>query len=299
LVLTPDETAPAVVENIRRIGLKDRIEVIWKRWDQVHAWVCGRAREDGRGQAGLRDFFLRRLRGYLEMSEVGGFAGFVFDGEYEIRRARALLKVFRVPLQGKVQEDYPALIFGKKLLTADGDVVWDVFAASQNFTLAPHLTVCIHPDGPDISLTVPDKSKGAWKSLARITREQDELERTLRETLRAILSVPRPRRPTVWMALLQRHWENMNTKVTDAEIVVRLDVTSLCPAALQGRGTKREDSWLEALVRLLAGGKGRANWEFQLRVKFDMAQKIVGQPALVDEFARIAKALKPIYSLMM
>ncbi len=298
LILTPDETAPTVVENIRRLGTRDGTDVQWMGWQQVHTWVCEQLHGSGGGRADLRDFFLRRLREYLEMSEVGGFAGFVFDGEYDVRRARALMKALRIPLQAKVQEAYPALRYGKKLLTAEGDIVWDVLAPSPNFTLAPHFTFSIHSEGPAFDLTVPDKAKSGWKNLTRLAREHDQLESALKESLRLVLSVPRPRRPTVSIALMQRHWENRNTPVTDAEIVVRLDATSMCPRSLQSGGAKREDGWYDAFMRLLAGGKGRANWEFQLRVKFDLSQKIVTQATLIDEFTRIAKALKPIYSLV-
>lgn len=298
LILTPDETAPTLVEDIRRLGTQDQVEVQWKGWQQVHAWVCEQYEERGGGQGDLRGFFLRQLREYLEMSEVSGFAGFVFDGEYDVRRARALLKALRNPLQAKMRDAYPALEYGRERLMAEGDIVWDVFAAHPNFTLVPHFTFSIHPEGPGISLTIPDKANSAWKNLTRLARERDQLERALRESLRLMLSVPRPLRPAVSMALMQRHWENRNRPVTDAEIVVRLDSTSMCPKSLQSRGAKREEGWYEACVRLLAGGKGRANWEFQIRSRFDLSQKIVGQPSLSDEFARIAKGFKPIYSLM-
>jgi hypothetical protein len=72
----------------------------------------------------------------------------------------------------------------------------------------------------------------------------------------------------------------------------------MCPKSLQSRGAKREEGWYVAFMQLLAGGKGRANWEFQLRAKFNISQKIVSQPSLSGEFVRIAEGFKPIYSLI-
>lgn len=106
LILTPDETAPTVIEDIRRLRAQDQVGVQWKGWQQVHTWVCEQLHGSGGGRAGLRGFFLRQLREYLEMKEVSGFAGFVFDGEYDVRRARALLKALRSPLQAKMRDAY-------------------------------------------------------------------------------------------------------------------------------------------------------------------------------------------------
>jgi hypothetical protein len=234
------------------------------------------------------------------MSDLTGFAGFVFDGGYDYRRARSLLIALRRELAEKMPKLYPALPHGKEKHSGEGESAWDVFAKRKDFTLDPHFTLSIHEDGPYLSLTIPDKARYAWIRLGSLARERTNLELSLKVFLRDVLRVPRSQRPIIQFKLIQRHWQAIQTDPrTDAQLFARLDTMSICPSSLRARGVKQQQGWYEAILALLAAGKGNANWEFQIHTHFEMGQAITAKPELKQEMVRILKAFRPVYDLLL
>ena len=299
LILTPDREEPADVVGIAGDARDCGITLCWKPWQAVHSWACDQIASGRAGEQAKGSFLLRSLREYLEMSELSAFAGFVFDQGYDYRRARALLVALRQELSEDVGRLYPELNHGKEKLAGQEESAWDVFAKAKNFTLDPHFTLVISENGPQFCLTVPDKARSAWNRLSGLARERTVLESALKGFLRKALQVPAANRPSVQLGLVQRHWPSISEDpIVDGHLAARLDTASICPSSLRGRGVRRQDSWYEAVLALLAGGKKQANWEFQIRTHFETKQRITARPEFKNEVVRLLEAFKPLYELI-
>lgn len=302
LILSPDDEKPPVLEKLERWADDRGISLSWRSWQDAHGWTCQITGQLDRGRGktrGIGSFFLGCLREYLEMSELSRFAGVTFDGGYDYRRAKALLKSLRQELQPDIIRWYRGLTNGRPKITDDGTLVWDIFAKTKHFTQDPHLTFSIHDTGLYLSLTVPDKARSTWRTLSRLARERTLFEGALKDFLRTVLRVSRTTRPAVLLNLMQRHWRTISSHpTTDARFIVRLDTASICPSSLRGRGVRKHDDWYEAVLTLLASGKKKANWEFQIQTYFNINQPITSTPRLKAEMVRIVKALHPLYELV-
>lgn len=304
LVLTPDPRKPAEVVALEDAAEATGIHVCWRGWRELHAWACAEtaeaeARSGRRLGAGI--FLLRCFREYMEMSEVSGFAGVVFDEGYDYRRAKAILRGLRQDLAADVSRLYPnpPLSHGRDRITDDGTLVWDVFARGEDFTADPHFTLSIHDNGATLSLTVPDKAGHAWSTLVRLASERVTLNRSLRQFLGSVLRVQAQRRPTVQFNLMQRHWEiRGRPPEMDARLIARLDTAPICPSSLRAKGVREREGWYQAVLALLATGKGSANWEFQIQTHFHIDRKITKTPELKEEMVRILETFKPLYQLV-
>lgn len=302
LVLTPDASEPGEVSALKDAAEAQRIRVYWRAWREVHAWTCDQITQtdtsrDKKVLPGT--FLLRRFREYMEMSELSGFAGLVFDEGYDYRRAKAILKTLRQEIAPEVLRVDRRLKNGRGHITDDATLVWDVFAPRANFTDAPHFTLSISEGGASLHLTIPDKARQAWRTLAHLALEQTRLERTLKDSIVTILRVQTSRRPTVQFNLKQRHWETRGRpSAMDARLVARFDTTPLCPSSLRARGIREREGWYRAILALLTKGKGRANWEFQISTHWDLALRVTATPHLKVEMVRVLKAFKPLYQLV-
>jgi len=302
LVLTPDDEKPPVLEKVERWADDRGISLSWRSWQDVHSWTCRMIGQSDRRRGktrGIGSFFLGCLREYIEMSELSGFAGLTFDEGYDYRRAKAILKALRHEVQPHVVRYYRELKNGRRKITDDGTFVWDVFAKSEDFTRDPHLTFIIHDKGADVSLTVPDKAGRAWRTLSGLARERTKLEHGLKGFLRTVLKVRGALRPAVQLKLVQRHWRTISSEPTmDACLIARLDTAPICPSSLRAKGVREHKDWYKSVLELLARGKGRANWEFQIQTYFDIRQEITSTPRLKGEIVRIVKAFRPLYELV-
>lgn len=303
LVLTPDPTKPPELSSLEEETEVGEVRVRWRGWREVHAWACAEigqtiAKRPRMGLPGI--FLLRRFREYMEMSEISGFAGVVFDEGYDYHRAKAILKALRQEIAHEVLRVDGRLKKGRGKITDDATSVWDVYAREgKKFTSAPHFTLTIHDAGASLSLTIPDKAGQAWGILARLASERTALERALGNFLRAVLGVHPRRRPTARLNLMQRHWPTRSgPSAMDARLIARLDTTPICPPALQTKGVQQREGWYEAFLNLLAAGKGKANWEFQIGTHWDTGREVTGTPQLKDEMIRVLQAFRPLYRLV-
>jgi len=298
LVLTPDHGEPSEVVTFKGLEGAGGIPVWWRGWAEVHRWACVEIDARGGERPGLGVFLLRRFREYMEMSEVSGFAGVVFDEGYDYRRAKAILKALRQELVPEVERLYPDLQCGRGHITDDG-LVWDVFGRRDQFTKDPHFTLVVDDGGVLLALTVPDKATQAWRVLSHLASRPRTLERAVWEFLGIALRGKEEHRPVISVEVKQRHWKGRSgPSFEDAKLISRLDIARFCPSKLRAKGVKEKDSWWQNLLTLLSGGKGTANWEFQIQNYFGIDQEVTKTRHLKAELVRIFGAFKPLYELV-
>ncbi len=298
LVLTPDHPEPSEIVALKGLEGAGGIPIWWRGWADVHRWICVEIDARGGERPGLGVFLLRRFREYMEMSEVSGFAGVVFDEGYDYRRAKAILKALRQELVPEVERLFPDLQHGRGQITDDG-LVWDVFARRDQITKDPHFTLAVEDGGVLLALTIPDKATQAWSVLCNLASRPESLERAVREFLGIALRGKREHRPVIRVELKQRHWRGRRGRpFEDARLIARLDVARFCPSQLRAKGVKEKDSWWQNLLTLLSDGKGTANWEFQIQSYFRSDQVVTKTRHLKAELVRIFGAFKRLYELV-
>ena len=248
---------------------------ICRTWAGLYEWL---------GSRKPRSEWADRLRLYLRVAEVrlaqGGyltegtltrFDGFPFSDEnpYTYGEAKRLLRLALAELKKdrrlrKLGMDPRAE--GRPAITGrHSTVVCDCLPLAKRpggaFTRHPHLTLAIHSDHLEVSLTIPNAVAGPVRARLRALDAE-----ALVKLNAAILRRARPllkKDAEIRAYVLQRHYRSQRSPaVTDATLSFRLETSQ----RKRSHGVKPQAEWAETFAKL-ARNK-RSNIQFQYRVEF-------------------------------
>lgn len=246
-----------------------------KTWAEVYRWL-GRAPQRGEWAERLRVYLraaeVRLAReGYLDEGTLTMFDGFPFsdNNPYTYGEAKRLLRLALKELRHDRrlrQLGIDARADGRPAITGrSASVVWDFLPLAKRprgaFTQYPHLTLAIHSDHLEVSLTIPDAVgsdiRRRLRSLGpeRLVAINAEILRNAKPLLK--------RGAQIRAYALQRHYTSQRSPaISDAMISFRLETSQ----EKQIDGVKRQPEWMMAFAELAR--RKRSNIQFQYRVEF-------------------------------
>lgn len=248
---------------------------ITRTWASLYEWLGGRRPRSewaDRLRQYLRVAEVRLAReGYLTEGTLTRFDGFPFSEEnpYTYGEAKRLLRLALAELKKdrrlrKLGMDPRAE--GRPAITGRrATVVWDCLPLAKRprgaFTRHPHLTLAVHSDHLEVSVTIPNAVAGPVRARLRALDAKDFIALNA-----AILRRARPllkKGAEIRAYVLQRHYASQRSPaVTDATLSFRLETSQL----KRSHGVKPQAEWARTFAEL-ARNK-RSNIQFQYRFEF-------------------------------
>lgn len=285
LVLTPDRQEPPEIHTLRRRFPHLR----WLPWTVVHGWIVRQARRERRGSA--TRLLLRNLKEYLEMDErLSDFQGIDFSEGYDLRRAKAILKILMDALRPDVQRLYPKLTGGRGNLFASRGAMWDCFGVVPKFTGDLHLTLSIGPQEFQVGLVVPNAARARWTHLRKVVSDATQQAR-----LKAALKQVHQSVPELWLRLDQRHFLNRREQIFDATCEFKLDTATF----VRPKGNvKPFPLWFEMAREAIITKRG-INLQIGFWARFPYAQvRGTQSAAFKDTILDTLKQFRPLYQML-
>lgn len=293
-------------ERIYRVVLtKDGVAApggtIGLTWSGLYEWLGGasqRGEWSDRMRGYLRAAEVRLAReGYLTEGTLTMFDGFPFseDNPYTYGEAKRLLNLATQELRKDkrlrrigMDPDAP----GRSAITGRrGKVVWDFLSLKERpsrvFTAYPHLTLAIHAESVEVSITIPN---GVAPAVRRRLSElgSEGLKDLNAATLRGAQPLIRAG-AVVEAYAMQRHYPSQRSAaVTDAVLRFKLETSQPRTA---GR-VKSQPQWSETFADMLK--QKRANVQFQYRVTLPFAMKGMDSRASLGLIVEGWLALTPL-----
>lgn len=271
-------------------------------WSGLYEWL---------GMAGQRGEWPDRLRAYLRAAEVRlvqeeyltegtltMFDGFPFsdDNPYTYGEAKRLLKL---ALQ-ELKHDRTLRALGmdpkapgrKAIRGRTGRAVWNFLQLKDRpedgaHTAYPHLTLAVHADHLEVSLTIPHRViRPVKKRLGDLGAEKlGSINATILRRARRLIS----RGAWVKAYAIQRHYLSQSSQaITDAELVFRLETSQ---PRNHGR-VKRQPEWVQLFAALPR--QKRSNIQFQYRVHLPWGTKGLDTRDSLRLIVESWTALKPL-----
>jgi hypothetical protein len=246
-----------------------------RTWAGLYEWLGGRRPRSewaDRLRQYLRVAEVRLARdGYLTEGTLTRFDGFPFseDNPYTYGEAKRLLRLALAELKKDHrlrQLGMDPQADGRPAITGrSATVVWDCLPLVKRprgaFTRHPHLTLAVHSDHLEVSITIPNAVAGPVRKRLRSLEAKG-----LSAINAAILRRARPllkNGAEIRAYALQRHYASQRSPaVTDATLSFRLETSERRGI----RGVKPQSEWVETFAEL-ARNK-RSNIQFQYRVEF-------------------------------
>ena len=272
--------------------------VMLLRWSQVYAWLRNEAR---------RSLWAATAADYLEVAEMRGaadgylpegtlteFAGIPFgpDNPYTYPQAKRVLGLLRSELlaDSRLQRVLKAdpNSKGRGAITGSGDKrIWDYIGlhasrGAQVFTQLPHLTIGVHDDHLEATVTIPNGIRSRLRS-KMLGAHYEDFERLIDGVTRALVRALQPFPGAVPnVTVVQRRYQTQRSQPT-VDCMLHFDPrTALAAAAIRGR-VKEQPHWLRVTYEVLKAR--RSNLQFQVGAEFPYATC----PAVHE--SRIARAV--------
>jgi len=290
LIITPDLQKPQEIIEFDK-STDCAITIIWHSWDCIYQWLNDLASHQVRSMP-MEDFLVATMIDYLERrKEVLGFQGIKFRDRFDVFEAKDILNAEMEELSPFVNELYKEL--GRRrpaITTFSAGSVWDCFGSEEGFTAGLHITLSIHEQWHDISLTVPNSATEPWKQLKNaFDHNEGELFKIL-EKLRGKV-------PNLFVEFNQRHFIGRKRGITDGFLEFSIDTL--------GKAFRKDESkvkefpvWLEA-VRSAIVKKKNINGQVMFKCRFYLADaRGIKTPQFIDTSKETIKALEPLYSFL-
>ncbi len=273
-------------EHVHRValtkaGVRAPRDTFALTWSELYEWLGGQVRRGGwsdRLREYLRAAEVRLARdGYLTEGTLTMFDGFPFSesNPYTYGEAKRLLKLAMEELRrDRSLRDLgvdPAAAGRIAITGRDGRVVWDFLSFAERpkrgaFTGYPHLTLAVHADHLEVSITIPNsvirpvKTRLANLGADRIT----DINALILRRARRLIAIG----AQIQAYALQRHYLGQRSPaVTDAMLAFRLETSHPRSTAR----VKRQPEWVE-LFALLPSRK-QSNLQFQYCVQIPWGTK--------------------------
>ena len=196
-------------------------------------------------------------------------------------------------LEGFVSGLYKKLVVRRPAITTfSQQAVWDCFGVEEGFTKDIHITIAIHEDYHDISLTIPNSANIRWKRLKHVFSEthlETELFRLLKD-LRAKV-------PNVFLEFNQRHFIAMRKGVNDAYLEFNIDTYGL-PFRPDKSKVKEFPIWFNVLKDAV-NNKRRINGQVMFKVRFYFNETPdIDKPKFLSTARSTIQALKPLFDFL-
>jgi hypothetical protein len=277
-------------------------------WAQIYNWL-GRHRQSAWATRVGRYMEIAEARDieeqYMKKGTLTRFAGIPFtkDQPYNYPEAKRVLEllrrelVARRDLQRKLGADEHSK--GRGAITGrEGSAVWDFVSLrrakdASNFTQFPHLTIGVHREFLEASVTVPNGIRSRYRTalLGGSPEQFTELvEQTTRQLMKSLKSfkgaVPK-------VVLVQRHYLSQRSAET-VDCLLQFDPRTAISIGNTDNGrVKHQPQWLAVTRETLKAR--RSNLQFQIGAVFPYATCPKTRTAgIVEAVARAWLAARPL-----
>lgn len=289
LVITPDLQAP---DTIKQLQEKTTCTIIWRSWDAIYNWL--KKTPVGKTKIAARDeFLITSMFEYLERRrEVLGFQGIKFSRGFDVVEAKDILNVEMEELYPTVQSLYDLPRRRPSITTFSSASAWDCFGNDRGFTKDLHITLGINEIYHDISLTVPNSAKEAWKRLQAVFANKIH-----EDELNAILINLRKNVPQLLIEFHQRHFIAQRIGVRDGFMEFNIDTLG-SPFRQKKSKCKEFPIWRNVLKDTILNKK-KVNGQIMFKAIFYYRDnKGIETIDFIKTAKDTVKALKPLYDFL-
>lgn len=295
LVITPDLSEPPIINILREEENTEngKVTTVWRSWDNIYRWLSDVNLKKSSIQSHEK-FLITAMTEYLERRrEVLGFQGILFSSGFDVYEAKEILNAEMVELMDTVLSQYKELNTRRPAITTfSKGSVWDCFGSKEGFTRDLHITLSITENWHDISITIPNSAKAAWKRLRQVFTDGKYMD-----TLLDILRDLRKEVPHLYIEFNQRHFKNRKFGVRDGYMEFSIDTL--------GSGFSKKDSsvkefpiWREALKEAIINKK-KINGQvmFKCRYFYDEVKNI-DKPEFLNTARKNIYAFDRLYKFL-
>jgi hypothetical protein len=277
-------------------------------WAQIYNWL-GRHRQSAWATRVAQYMETAEARDieeqYMKKGTLTRFAGIPFtkDQPYNYLEAKRVLELLRRELVGRrdLQRKLGADEHSKgrgAITGREGSAVWDFISlkrakGASNFTQFPHLTIGLHREFLEASVTVPNGIRSRYRTalLGGGPEEfTDLIEQTTRQLMKSLKgfkgSVPK-------VVLVQRHYLSQRAPAT-VDCLLQFDPRTAISLGNSGTGrVKHQPQWLAVTRETLKAR--RSNLQFQIGAVFPYTTCPKTRTAsIVEAVARAWLAARPL-----
>ncbi|MFH1933359.1 MAG: PD-(D/E)XK nuclease family protein [Pseudomonadota bacterium] len=283
LVLTPDESEPAVVRKLK----ESHNNLHFLSWMDLLTRMSEIGPDKGKNDVGL--YLFHEFMAYVERSyHMTPFTGFNFRDGYDTGLAVHYIKKISEIITPYIRQLYPDLKKTRPMINAPHGNPWQSWYPTENVQDSVHLTLSITPVYLNAFLVLGNGCRYGWKKLRAILQSE-------RKNFRACLLGLLKSKQVVGEALIifqQRHFEHRTLGIRDA-------VVTLNAAMLLGKGKAKENTMWWELMENLAATKNKYN--YQMSIGYEMNYESLGDlktPNATILLERCYKNLMPVYELI-
>jgi hypothetical protein len=291
LVITPDLRKPEKINQIVQNGRRHST-IVWHSWNEIYNWLVELPIRKST-QKTKELFLITAMREYLERRrEVLGFQGIKFERGFNVSDAKIILNAEMEELGPIVKSLYRDLLKRRSAITTfSEESVWDCFGNQKGFTSDLHLTLSIHPNWHDISITIPNSAKKVWSRLRSIFSNVENEKKLL-----SILNILRKKVPHLFIEFNQRHFIAQRLGIRDGYIEFNID--NLGPP-FKNRGSKVKEFpiWWKTIKEAILNRKG-INGQVMFKSRFFFADGIVEKAQFIRKAEYTVKAYIPLYDFL-
>jgi len=292
LVITPALRLPEKITQLRT-DAKSGLNIIWLSWDIVYKWLSDLP-VSKLPKNSKESFLINSMLAYLERRrEVLGFQGIRFRSGFNILEAKDILNAEMEELDAFVKKEYGGFVRGRPAITTFSQgAVWDCFGSKKGFTSDLHVTLSIHQDRQDISLTVPNSAIQRWRRLKEIFSDPN-----VENELFSILATLRKEVPHLFIEFHQRHFLAQRSGVSDGFMEFNIDALG---SRFRNKNSKTKESpvWLPA-IRSAIVNKKNVNGQVMFKARFDLKQtKGTEKPQFIETAKKTIRSFKPLYEFL-
>jgi len=196
-------------------------------------------------------------------------------------------------LEGTVKKHYKDLVKRRPAITTFfQDAVWDCFGSEKGFTEDIHITLGINERAHDISITIPNSARQAWKRLKEVFSEERD-----QDDLFFILEDLRNQIPHLFVEFNQRHFIAQKIGVRDGYMEFDIDTLG-APFRKKNSKAKEFPVWQSAIREAILHKK-RINGQVMFKSRFFFAEtKGIDKPEFIETAKTTIKAFKPLYNFL-
>lgn len=292
IVITPDLRGPDKIEELRR-EKQTSLNIVWKSWDQVYSWLAQLAGKRLSGRP-MEAFLISSMLEYLERrNDVLGFRGIKFPHGFNVQDAKLILNSMMEELEETTRKYYPDLTKRRPAITTfSQESVWDCFGSDEGFTKDLHVTLSINEKAHDISITVPNSAKKAWKRLKEVFSDNKN-----QKELFSILKDLRDQVPHLFVEFNQRHFIAQRKGIRDG--YMEFDIDTLGPPFRKRNSKVKEfPLWKHAIIDAVLHKK-RINGQVMFKARFFLDEgNGIDKPEFIGTAKSTIKAFKPLYHFL-
>lgn len=290
LVITPDFKEP---DKINQLMQKERkhLKIVWCSWNEIYNWLAELPIKKSI-QKKKENFLITSMREYLERrKEVLGFLGIKFEKGFNVSEAKSILNTEMEALEPTVKRLYKDLLKRRPAITKfSEESVWDCFGSKEGFTSDLHLTLSIHPNWHDISITIPNSAKKVWPRLRVIFSDVENEKQLL-----LILNILRKKVPYLFIEFNQRHFIAQRLGVRDGYMEFNIDTLGV-PFRNKGSKLKEFPIWWPTIKEAILN-KRRINGQVMFKSRFFFTDGIE-KPQFIKKAEETVKAFIPLYEFL-